>query len=268
MKYEFGNFGAGMKRYWQIIMVLMCLLIISCSANKTVRDGNEAKKVVENQTEISSLSPFVLGSGDKISISIWRNDNLNRNIQIDPSGYIYIPLAGEIKAAGLTIAQLRKEIASQLSKCIINPQVDINVTSITSQRVYVLGEVKRPGAFTLNRRIMAFEAISQAGGFTSDANEGKVLLLRDENSAPKVCALNLDIRKIVNNKAYENIFLKSGDILYVPPSFIANFERFMIRLNNILNPLLSIERGAVLWPQLIDALKGTEEKGGSVVVPP
>jgi len=129
--------------------------------------------------------------------------------------------------------------------------------------------VKRPGAFTLKKRIMASEVISQAGGFTNDANEEKVLLFRDEKGAPKVCALKLDIRKTVNNdKAYENIPLKNGDIPYVPPSFIANFERFTMRLNTIISPLLSIERGAMLWLQLIDASKGTEERCVTVPVPP
>ena len=123
-------FGLRMINYSRIIWFLPFLLIVSCSGHKIVKESSGDKRMIDKQDEISSSSPFVLGVGDEIAVNVWRNDDLKRTVQIDPSGNIYLPLAGEIQACGLTISQLRGKIASGLSKYIIDPQVDINVSGL------------------------------------------------------------------------------------------------------------------------------------------
>ena len=252
-------------RFWQIICFLPFLLIISCSGNKIVKDTNVEKGAVDKNEEVSPSFPFILGTGDEITVNVWRNDDLNRTVQIDPSGNIYLPLAGEIQASGLTISQLRGKIVSGLSKYIIDPQVDINVSGLKSNRVHVLGEVKSPGTFPLDTRMLAWEAISKAGGFTNDANKKEVLLVKSENGVARVAALNIH-SMLKTGELYQDVYLRNGDVIYVPPSFIANLERFMQRFNNIMNPFITLERGIIFSQDARKVLQGEEVRG--VVVAP
>jgi len=257
-----------MTKYWQIIWVLSFFLIFSCSAHMKAKDGSGIKEVTDRQEETSPPSPYILGSGDEITINVWRNDDLKRTVQIDPSGNIYLPLAGEVQASGLTISQLRKKITLRLSKYLIDPQVDIYVSTLKSQNVHILGEVKNPGSFSLDKKMLVWEGISKAGGFTNDASEKKVLLVRSEKGVAKVTALDLDIRGMLRNgKLDRNVYLENGDIIYVPPSFIADLEKFMVRFNNIISPLLSIGRGIVLWEEVIDVLSGEEPRREVIIAP-
>ncbi len=240
-------------------MLLPLFLLLSCSSDRA------AETVVITDQEMSPPTPFVLGSGDKLTLNVWRHDNLERSVQIDPAGNIYLPLVGEMKASGLTIPQLRKEISSRLSKYIVNPQVDISVSNLKSQNIHVLGEVNSPGSFALDRRMLAWEAISQAQGFTTDANRDAVLLVRGENGFAKIIALNLDIEEILKNGVpIKDFILQNGDLLYVPPSTIANVERFMVRLNNIISPLLNIERGIIMSQDVRNVLNGKRISGGVI----
>jgi polysaccharide export outer membrane protein len=257
-----------MTKYWQIIWVLSFFLVISCSAHKRAKDGNGAKEVTDRQEEISPPSPSILGSGDEIIINVWRHDDLKRTIQIDPSGNIYLPLAGKIQASGLTISQLREEVTLRLSKYLTDPQVDISVSRLKSQRIYILGEVKSPRSLILDRKLLVWEAISEAGGFTNDANEKNVLLVRSEKDVARVTAVNLDIRGMLKNgKLDRNVHLQNGDIVYVPPSVIVDIERFMIRFDNIIRPIVSITRTIILANDAYSILTGTDEEREIVISP-
>lgn len=248
-----------MKRYCQLIVFLTLCLILSCSSDKG------AEKVAMSKQRMPPPTPFVLGSGDELTFNVWRHDNLERTVQIDPSGNIYLPLVGEMKASGLTIPQLRTEITSRLSKYIVNPQVDISVSSLQSQKVHVLGEVVSPGSFVLDHRMLVWEAIAQAEGFTADANKDAVLLVRSENGFARITALDLDIEELLEHGGLtEDFILKNGDLLYIPPSTIANVERFMTRLNNILSPFLNIERGIIMSQDVRNVIKGKDIRGGVV----
>jgi polysaccharide export outer membrane protein len=248
-----------MKRYHQFILFLPLFLILSCSANKP------AEKIVVSQKDITSPTPFVLGQSDEIIFNVWRHDELQRTVQIDPSGNLYLPLVGEVKASGLTIPQLRKKICLRLSKYIVNPQVDISVSRLKSQKIHILGEVNSPGSFPLDRRMLVWEAISQAKGFTTDANKENVLLVRSEDGFARITALNLDIQKMLKKgEPKQDFSLRNGDLIYVPPSTIANVERFMLRLKNIISPITEFERGIIMSQDVVNVLRGRDIKGGIV----
>ena len=250
----------------KIALLLLLLLLMSCSSHKIVKGGGAEKGIVDKKETVSFTSSFILGSGDEVAINVWRHEDLKRTVQIDPSGNIYVPLVGKVEASGLNISQLREKIVSGLSKYIINPQVDINVYNLKSRKVHILGEVKSPGTFILDQKMLAWEAISKAGGFTTDANQKGMLLVRSEKGVVRVVALNIhDMLK--TGKINQDIYLKSGDVVYVPSSFIADLERFMLRFNNIISPFVTLERGIILEPQAVDVLRGKEEERGVIVSP-
>lgn len=254
-----------MRKYWRTLVIVLFLLFVSCS-HKVIEENNKGiKEITEKQGQVSIL---ILGTGDEVIFNVWRHDELKRTVRIDPSGNVYLPLAGEITASGLTIPQLKEEVTLRLSKYIIDPQVDISVSELRSQKVHILGEVRSPGTLALDRKMLIWEGISRAGGFTNDANENQVLLVRGEKDAARVTALNLDIKDMLKDGTFDkDVYLKNGDIVYVPPSFIADVERFMTRFNNIINPFVTIERGIILTPEALDVLRGKEGESIITITP-
>jgi len=247
-------------KFFQFIWVVILLTCIGCSSHKA--EAPTTKSItVENPRALSDSSEFTLGPGDQIAISVWRNVDLDRSVTLDPSGKIRIPLAGEIDASCMTVSQLNKEIEARLSKYIDNPFVDINVTSISSRKIHVMGEIRSPGTFSYTEQIPAWEAVSKAGGFTDDANNKNLLLVRVKGGEASISLLELDFEKIFETGMIKgNYYLQNGDILYVPETNIASVEKFMIRLNNIITPIYTIERMIYLAPDVIDILSGKEIK--------
>ncbi len=259
--------------FWAILTGFFPIYFLSCSTYRPPVVGASMEIKVENAEEPES-SVFVLGVGDEVTINVWRNDNLSRKLRIDPSGMVQFPLVGKIQAAGLSPVQLTDMLSAKLSKYLVNPQVDVNATTLRGQRAYVMGEVKTPGVITLDHQVLLWEAVALSGGFTNDANQQNVLLLRKDQDVVRVSVLNLDIMKQIDKGGLEAAatvqsgmasYLRGNDIVYVPTSSIADFERFMKRLSAIISPILGIEQVLVLTPQAIDALGG-RQIGGSIVV--
>jgi len=201
-------------------------------------------------------SVFRLGVGDEVEVNVWRQESLNRSFVVPPNGWISFPLVGDVQVIGLTPLEFRDHIRTELAKYFFNPQVGVMVTTFRSARVHILGEVKRPGVLTIMSPISAVEAISQAAGFTPDAKESQVLLIRkEEKNQYEVHTINLKsaIRK---GNMDENPLLHHGDILYIPPTFIANLDRFFRHIRPVIETLTEVERGIVLWPAVEDVFKG------------
>jgi protein involved in polysaccharide export with SLBB domain len=255
-----------MNVYHKAFLMLMLLLTISCSNNqKEAKNEIAVQELIRGDGEMIPPPPLVLGAGDKINFRVWRHDDLQSTVQIDPSGNISLPLVGGMKASGLTLPQLKEEIRIRLAKYFVDPQVDVALVDLSSHNIYVLGEVISPGAFVLDRRISALEAISKAEGFTNDANQKAVLLVRAKGGQAEVVALNLSIREMAEEgKAIQNVHMKNKDILYVPPENIVDIERFMIRLSNIIRPILDVERVFLMGSTLYDLVRGKEVPTGVV----
>lgn len=242
-------------KFFQFIWIIILLTCISCTSHKLEAPTTKSL-TVENPPALSDISEFTLGPGDAFTVSVWRNDDLGRSVTLDPSGKMRMPLAGEIDVSGMTVSQLNKEIESRLSKYIADPFVDINVTSISSRKIYIMGEVRSPGTFSYTEQVPAWEAVTTAGGFTEDANKENLLLVRVKDGEASISVLELDFEKIFEDGIIKgNYYLKNGDILYVPEIRIASIESFMIRLGNIITPIYDLQRMITITPNVIDALK-------------
>lgn len=256
-----------MKKNLRIIMIFLFFWEVSCAGNAIVQDvsmESDGTRVVKTES-VRQTSPFILGPGDEIVVKVWRNDDLTRQIQLDPSGNLQFPLVGEIKASGLTVAQLRMKMASLLSEYIVDPQVDINLSRTTGQRIHILGEVNSPGTVEWRMGMLAWEAIAKVGGFNRDADMKNILLIRSENGKASIKALNL-MSMLEGEQLAQDVYLRNGDIVYVLPTVIADVQRFMNRLYSIVAPIVNIESGIVLYPQVRDVLRG-KETTGTIVVP-
>jgi len=233
------------------IGVVVCFVLLSgcATTGSTSKDVAVIPPVSDEAPEKVRITEFILGPGDRIEIIVYRHDDLKRTVQIDTSGKITYPLVGDVQAAGVSIFQLRDRIRDGLSKYIINPQVSVAVTSVQSQKVIVLGEVKNPGLFALEGPMNALEAISRAGGFGLDAKQNSVLLIRGGMEKPELVKLNLkDV--LYGNDLTQNISLQNRDILYVPTTVIADVARFFDYIYSIIHPIVDAERGYYLGQQI------------------
>jgi len=214
------------------------------------------------------LSKYMVDPKVEIEVSPLQEiklEDFSLTTNVDNRGNIMLPLVGYVRAAGKSEPELEEEVTRKLSEYLINFQLSLRVSGIQSQKIHVLGEVQSPGTFILDQKMSVWEAIPKAGGFTHDANQKAVLLLRREKGIGRMTTLNID-ELLTTGNLDQNIILKTGDIIYIPPTFIANFERFMIRFGNILSPVISLQHAIILWPDLIDALRG--ETDSQIIVSP
>jgi len=158
---------------------------------------------------------YVIGAQDVLDVSVWKEADVSRVVPVRPDGKISLPLLNDVQAAGLTPAQLAAQITESLKKYVTNPQVTVIVTVINSQRVYILGEVNRPGAFPLIPGMSVLQALSSAGGFTQFAKVKSIFVRRVENG--KETKFPFNYREVIGGKKPEqDILLKAGDTIVVP----------------------------------------------------
>jgi polysaccharide export outer membrane protein len=245
-----------------IILVIYSLFIQSCA---TTEVNKKSYTIPLHQPEDSSSTAaeaeeIKLAAGDVLMISVWGQDKLTKEVTLDATGNIYYPFIGKIKAAGQTIEEVQAEMKEKLSRYYTTPDLTITPKNLAGQQYYVLGEVSKPGNFPIKSQLNIISAISSAGGPNKDAGE-TVILLRKQQDHLLITGIPLQYSSLTaNHISSVTTGIRAGDILYMAPSKIANAEQFMTRLNNILNPILSIERGIIFWPQLVDALEGSSEE--------
>lgn len=197
-----------------------------------IHEQHETQKLAEktesniNGLPKSSSHPYQLGSQDVLRIFVWGNPDLTPVITsvtsnvastpagrvIDDNGYIYFPLVGNIKAAGLTLSGFREALSKRLSKYIKDPQVEVEIAGFRSQKVFVSGQVRTPGVIPItDQPLRITDAIGQAGGATDSSDLYSVVLTRGNANAK----INLD-KLYYSGDVTANILLQNGDIISIP----------------------------------------------------
>jgi polysaccharide export outer membrane protein len=173
--------------------------------------------VSQEQKALSAAadSTFVIGPEDALDISVWKEPDVSRAVPVRPDGKISLPLLNDIQAAGLTPMQLQAVVTEGLKKFFTGPRVTVIVTQINSRRIYVMGEVARPGAFPMLPNMTILQALSTAGGFSQYAKLSAIYLLRTENGRQVTYPFNY--KEVIRGRRPEqNIALKPGDTIVVP----------------------------------------------------
>ena len=158
---------------------------------------------------------YVIGAQDELYISVWKEPDVTRTVPVRPDGKISLPLINDIQAAGLTPVQLAALITEKLNKYLTEPQVTIIVTATNSRRIFIMGEVGRPGAYALLPDMTILQALSGAGGFSQFANLKGIYVLRNENGKQVKYPFNYK-EVIKGERPQQNILLKPGDTVVVP----------------------------------------------------
>ena len=202
------------------VLLLCCIpLLAQSQPQKDLSQNTQvliARDVSSQSLKSVATDPnYSIGSEDVLTVDVWKEPEISRTVQVRRDGKISLPLLDDVQAAGVTPKQLGSEIASRLHEIIVNPQVTVIVAQMSSQRIYILGQVTRGGAYPLVPDMTALQALSVAGGFTPFANLKKIYVMRTENGDNKVFPINY--KEVVNQHgAQQNILLKPGDTIVVP----------------------------------------------------
>ncbi|MDF0643611.1 MAG: polysaccharide biosynthesis/export family protein [Nitrospira sp.] len=170
----------------------------------------------------SSVPPteFLIGPEDVLVVTVWRNQDLSKEVIVRPDGKISLPLVGDITAAGLTAQDLSKQVADKLAEYMSTPTVSVQVKEINSYHVFVVGEVAKPGKYVLKSFASVIQGISYAGGFTTFASRNNVHVLRmvkNGQGETKQVMIPVPYQDILQGRNLEaNIVLKAGDVIVVP----------------------------------------------------
>ena len=160
-------------------------------------------------------SSYRIGPNDVLSIFVWKEADLSRDVTVMPDGKITYPLIGEITAQGLTAPELKKAISDKFQDFVTAPEVTVIVKESRSQVIYTIGKVTRPGPYPLAPGMTVMQALSTAGGFAEWADPKSILIVRREGG--KETHLRFNYKEFTSGEnLQQNILLNPGDTIVVP----------------------------------------------------
>lgn len=159
---------------------------------------------------------YRLQPGDVVDVSVWKEEDLQRQVLIRSDGGTSFPLAGDLVAAGLTPEELKTEIETRLRAFIPDVMVSVAVQQINGNQVFVLGRVNRPGVYKFDRPVDVLQVLSLAGGTSEFADVDDIRILR-RTGAGEQRTFEFEYSRVVRGeRLQQNIVLQSGDTLVVP----------------------------------------------------
>ena len=174
---------------------------------------------------------YTLRPGDQLSIVVAQQEDMSTSVanssvtpyQVRPDGKVSVPLVGEVAADGMTVGQFTDTLRQGLAKYIIDPDVTVNIIKLGGVRVYVFGEVNKPGVYELTKSHRVIDAIGAASGFNWDTAKKKIFLIHQDNPE-KAIPINLN-HILQTGDMRENYEMCEGDILYLTKNSRINFAR-------------------------------------------
>lgn len=174
-----------------------------------------------------SAADYVLSPGDELTIFVYGYEEFQakelKEFIIRPDGKLAFPLVGEIQAAGLSPGVFTMALTTALSEYIVNPKVTVNVDKYHTTRVYVLGEVTKPGLYEIERQHNLLDAVGIAGGYTENAAKKNIFIIHKDNPQ-KTVKVNL-LKLLERGDLSQNVALADGDVVYLTRNHKIVFAR-------------------------------------------
>jgi len=161
-------------------------------------------------------APYTVKPGDLLSVSVWKEPDLGGPVLVRPDGTFSIPLVGQIDARGKTVTELQQAVTERLRKYISDPVVTVSIQEVRGNKIYVIGQVTKPGEFVVNPRVDVMQALSMAGGTTPFAALGDIVVLRRTDNGQQQ-AIPFHYTEVARGRnLQQNITLQAGDVVVVP----------------------------------------------------
>ena len=182
--------------------------------------NDDASAPVPTATSPSGIKPndsgYVIGNGDLLSINVWKEPEVSRSLPVRSDGKISLPLVGEVQASGLTPLQLEEDISKKLKDYITDPEISVMVQQINSEKYNILGQVAKPGSYSLALTTSVLDAIATAGGFRDFAKKKGVYILRRNANGGEI-RIPFNYQDVIKGKKPEqDIRLQPNDTVIVP----------------------------------------------------
>lgn len=158
---------------------------------------------------------YIVGIADELQISVWKEPDLSMPVVVRPDGMITLPVIDDVKVVGLTTKQVQDVLTEKLKNVVSEPQVTVIVRNIRSRKVYLVGQVGRPGSVTLNGHETVLQVLAESGGPGPYAKSDKIYILRQVGDRQQ--KLNFNYKKAVKgDDPHADIPLNTGDVIVVP----------------------------------------------------
>lgn len=214
----------GMHGKTLAVLGLLAVLAMPVAAQDSASKAKDATTVASAMNpKVAAPAPvsatddpdYAIGPGDMLNISVWKEVELSGTVPVRPDGKVSLPLLNDVPAAGTTPSKLASTITERLREYLTDPRVTVIVTATNSRRIYLIGEVVRPGAIPMLPSMTVLQALSTCGGFSPFANIKKMYVLRNENG--KQIKLPVNYKAAISGQAPDqNVALKAGDTIVVP----------------------------------------------------
>lgn len=181
---------------------------------------------IKEPETVEAPALYRIQPGDKISLKFFSNPELNEpSIVVRPDGFISAQLINEVKAGGRTVAELKKELELQYNEILLTPMISVSVVDFVQPRIYVGGQINKPGRYDLREAKTVVQAVFLAGGFTRDARRSMVIHARPDGKGDwKIQTAN--VMNILNQKGTDrDLMLQDGDYVFVPDSKISQITK-------------------------------------------
>jgi polysaccharide export outer membrane protein len=190
-------------------LVVAALGLVAWAAGPAIAQERGAKPAVRGSAPPSG---YLIGLGDVLRVTVWKEPDLTLDVTVRLDGMITLPLIGDVQAAGRVPSQLAGTLVTELQQFIEKPRVTVTVTQATSARIYVVGQMVRPGEFPLSGRMTVLKALALAGGFKEFAKSESIVIVREDQ---KVIPFNY--KHVGEGKDMsQNVLLAAGDTIVVP----------------------------------------------------
>jgi polysaccharide export outer membrane protein len=198
-------------------LVLILALSFGCAtlAHAQVAPSGNRPKPQSTEAGLLTEPGFTIGPEDVLAVHVWREADVTGDVTVRADGMITLPLIRDVKAAGLTPNELAEHIQTSMREFITDATVTVIVKQMNSRKVFITGEVAKPGVYPLRSTITVMQFIALAGGLTefAEANEIAVLRVKDGNTT----TLKVPYKDIAKGKRVElNVVLEPGDTVVVP----------------------------------------------------
>jgi polysaccharide export outer membrane protein len=158
---------------------------------------------------------YHVGPGDILEISVWRDENLSRQLVITPDSILSYPLIGDVNVANMSVAEIRTIITKKLAEYVPDASVAVMVKEIKSLNAYVIGQVKDPGVYPISMNTRVMQALAMAKGLTPFASERDIHILRYKGKS--IEKISFDYKAVLKGENLDqDILLERGDVIVVP----------------------------------------------------
>lgn len=170
---------------------------------------------------------YIMCPGDQLQVVVYRHTDISSPLNstpyiVRPDGKVTFPLIGDIDVTGKTVTEFTRQLEASLAEYLVRPQVSVNILKLGTTRVYVLGEVKKPGLYELEKSHRVLDALGKAEGFTEKSAKKKIFLIRKGAEEPVLVNINNFLKK---SDQSQNYVLNEGDCLYLTSNGKINIVR-------------------------------------------